>query len=314
MSHGFRIGYMAKVTYGPASADARGKVGDVIFERARGGNYVRALRLDAGGAGPHNLLSATHLDTTPATPPTRGSLISGQEAVTKWKELPLGANGKVLGSDGLDAKWVDPPAGGVTSVGLALPTQFDISGSPVIAAGTLTGAWKNQDANKVLAGPASGAAAAPAFRLIQPADIPLLDGARVYHSVDQTIATGGEHALAFDTERYDNGGLHAAGANNSRLTAQKAGVYTICAHIVWDSGTNTARGISIWIHSETYIGQTYLFAPGAGYCGLSVSTLYHLAVGDYVECYVHQNTGGNLKVMAFPARSAEFAMQQLTSN
>lgn len=304
---------MAKVIHGPTVADVRGKVGDLEFTRSRGGNVVRALSLAAGGVGPHNLLSASHLDTTPGTPPARGSLISGQEAVTKWKELTKGAPGQVLGCDATDVLWIAAGSGTVTSVGLALPTEFDISGSPVIAAGVLTGAWKNQDANKLLAGPAAGAAAAPAFRLLTPADIPLLDGARVYHSVDQTIASGGEHALAFDTERYDNGGLHNPAAN-TKLTALKAGVYTISAHIVWDThALNTARGISIWLNGTTYIAQTYIFAGGAGFCGLSVATIYHLSVNDYVETYVHQNTGVNLKVKAYPNRSAEFAMQQITS-
>jgi hypothetical protein len=239
---------MAKVIHGNAVADVRGKVGDIVFNRARGGNVVRALSLTAGGVGPHNLLSASHLDTTPGTPPARGSLITGQEAVTKWKELTLGASGSRLISDGTDATWAT------------------------------------------------------------------LDGARVYHSVDQTFASGGENPLALDTERYDNGGIHDPAAN-SKLTAQKAGVYTISAHIVWDTGVaSTPRGLSIWLNATTYIAQLYLATPGVGYCGLSVSTIFHLNINDYVQAYVHQNSGANLKVKAFPDRSPEFAMQQLTSD
>lgn len=64
--------------------------------------------------------------------------------------------------------------GTVTSVGLALPAEFDVTGSPVVAAGTLTGAWKNQPAHYVLAGPTSGADALPTFRAIVAGDIPAL--------------------------------------------------------------------------------------------------------------------------------------------
>lgn len=68
-------------------------------------------------------------------------------------------------------------AGSVTSVGLALPSnEFSVTGSPVTVAGTLTGAWKTQNANRVFAGPTSGGAATPAFRALVAADIPSLSG------------------------------------------------------------------------------------------------------------------------------------------
>lgn len=68
-----------------------------------------------------------------------------------------------------------PSSGGtVTSVGLALPTEFAISGSPVTGAGTLTGSWNAQSANTVLAGPTSGGAATPTFRALVSGDIPSL--------------------------------------------------------------------------------------------------------------------------------------------
>lgn len=62
--------------------------------------------------------------------------------------------------------------GGVSSVGLALPGEFAISGSPVTSSGTLTGAWNNQLANRIFAGPNTGAPATPAFRALVAADIP----------------------------------------------------------------------------------------------------------------------------------------------
>lgn len=55
---------------------------------------------------------------------------------------------------------------GVTSVGLSLPSEFTISGSPVTSTGTLTGTWANQTANTVFAGPVSGGPAAPSFRAL----------------------------------------------------------------------------------------------------------------------------------------------------
>lgn len=63
-------------------------------------------------------------------------------------------------------------AGTVTSVALALPAEFTVTGSPITAAGTLAGTWAVQNANVVFAGPVSGGAATPGFRSLVNADIP----------------------------------------------------------------------------------------------------------------------------------------------
>jgi hypothetical protein len=54
----------------------------------------------------HKLLSATHDDTTAGTV-TRGDLITGQGASATWTRMALGASGKFLKSDGIDALWAD---------------------------------------------------------------------------------------------------------------------------------------------------------------------------------------------------------------
>ncbi len=57
-----------------------------------------------GGGSSHNLLSATHPDTTPQTV-SRGSLIVGKTATPTWDELVIGGANTVLASDGTDATW-----------------------------------------------------------------------------------------------------------------------------------------------------------------------------------------------------------------
>jgi len=311
---GFTVSYMAKITHGPTVTNARGKIGRAVFTKTRGGNVAKALSIAAEGVGPHNLLSTAHLDTTPATPPARGSLIVAQTATPKWKELPLGTNGKVLGSDGTDAKWVAPAAAGVTSVGLALPAELDVTGSPVTGAGTLTGAWADQDAKKILAGPISGAADTPAFRLLATTDLPLLDGARVTHDVDQHIAINTHTTLAFNSERYDNGGLHSTVTNNSRLTAQKAGVYLITCNIAWEGAAGHIRILSLKLNATTYIARNYEYLTFDDEHHLSLTTLYKLAVTDYVQALVFHDVVGGLDILQAANFSPEFAMQQLTQD
>jgi hypothetical protein len=68
--------------------------------------------------------------------------------------------------------WGSIAAGtGVTSVGLAMPADFTVSGSPVTSTGTLTAAWASQAANLVFASP-SGTSGTPGFRALVNNDLP----------------------------------------------------------------------------------------------------------------------------------------------
>lgn len=63
---------------------------------------------------------------------------------------------------------------GVVSVGLALPSEFTVSGSPVTSSGDLTGAWASQTANYFFAAP-NGLSGTPGFRAMVAADVPTLN-------------------------------------------------------------------------------------------------------------------------------------------
>lgn len=62
---------------------------------------------------------------------------------------------------------------GVSSVGLSLPTQFSVTGSPVTSSGTLSATWASETQNYVFAAP-SGASGTPTFRALVSGDIPAL--------------------------------------------------------------------------------------------------------------------------------------------
>lgn len=94
-------------------------------------------------------------------------------SITNEIELPnqTGNAGRYLTTNGTTPSWgTISGTGTVTSVGLSLPGQFSVSGSPVTTSGTLTAAWANQSPNLVFAGPASGGAAVPGFRGLVGAD------------------------------------------------------------------------------------------------------------------------------------------------
>lgn len=60
---------------------------------------------------------------------------------------------------------------GVESVGLSLPNEFIVTGSPVFSSGILSGVWRNQAPNRLLASPANGAIGPLSVRGVVPADL-----------------------------------------------------------------------------------------------------------------------------------------------
>jgi hypothetical protein len=306
---------MAKITFGPSLSEARGKAADTVYTKARGGNVAKALSLKAQAVGPHNLLSITHPDTTPATPPVRGDIITGQGATTLWKRLAKGTPGQVLGCDADDVKWVEPPAGGVTSVGLALPPEFDVTGSPVTSEGTLTGAWTQEDANKVFAGPAEGAADTPAFRALVAADIPsiskpptqtiILTGTTVYNTPDGCKAIlvellgagggGGGAATAGSANGAAGGG--GSGGYARKLIASPAASYTVAVGAKGTGGAagqndGNAGGNTTWGSPATITAYGGVGGKGAAANG-TINTIYAGGAGGAPSLGGDLNFAGN---------------------
>lgn len=80
----------------------------------------------------------------------------------------------------------------ITSVGLTMPGEFVVTGSPLTAAGTIAVTKANQNANLVFAGPTSGGAASPTFRGLVDADVPgSLSGAGALKNKNLTAASSG---------------------------------------------------------------------------------------------------------------------------
>lgn len=108
------------------------------------------------------------------TIPNTGGTLAGLDDV----EITSPVDGHYLAYDAATSKWVDsaglPGSGTVTSVGLSAPAILTVSSSPVTTNGTITLTLATQAANKVFAGPSTGADATPTFRSIVAADIPAL--------------------------------------------------------------------------------------------------------------------------------------------
>ncbi|MBL1136316.1 MAG: hypothetical protein HND46_13475, partial [Chloroflexi bacterium] len=95
------------------------------------------------------------------------------------------------------AVWLrlDGASGGgtVTSVNLAMPTIFSVSGVPITTSGVMSVTLNSQSGNVVFASPSGGGAGIPAFRALVAADIPNLAASKIT-SGQLALARGGTNA------------------------------------------------------------------------------------------------------------------------
>lgn len=131
--------------------------------------------------------------------------------------------------------------------------------------------------------------------------------AKVYHSVSQSIATTTPILLAFDTEKFDTDTIHDNVTNNSRLTCKTAGKYLITVSVNFAANSTGYREVSIRLNGTSDIAKHRSNAiVDASVIG--ATTVYDLAVNDYVEVIVYQNSGGALNVNRLADYSPDFSM------
>lgn len=132
--------------------------------------------------------------------------------------------------------------------------------------------------------------------------------ARAFHNANQSINNTTATTLAFNSERFDTDTIHDTATNNSRLTCKTAGKYLVFAHVQWASGAGTYRQTNLFLNGATNIAIV-IGPPSSGNVTYQhVSTVYDLAVNDYVEIIVQQDSGGALNVVASGNASPEFGM------
>ncbi|KVU46546.1 hypothetical protein WK69_13545 [Burkholderia ubonensis] len=190
----------------------------------------------------------------------------------------------------LDYRSYQPSATGggtgtVTSVGLSMPTQFSVANSPVTSSGTLAVTWANATANQVLAGPASGAAAAPTIRALVGADIPPFTGSGASHTTggvpDPGATVGSTKFLREDatwavppgsgggggtvTDVAASGGVETTLASNADITSSGGVRANRLPNVVTSAHTFVTgdRGAAIITNSSSAVTQTLPAATGS---------------------------------------------------
>jgi len=121
-------------------------------------------------------------------------------------------------------------SGTVTSVGLTMPADFSVAGSPVTTSGTLAVTYATQSANTVFAGPTTGPAATPTFRPLVDADIP----AAIMRDFTVAANSGASSpSTVSDGDLLEIFGSTAAGSGSADLTG------------VLDTQLNAARQLTV---------------------------------------------------------------------
>lgn len=121
-------------------------------------------------------------------------------------------------------------------------------------------------------------------------------GCRSFRSAALAVPNAAWTAIPLDAETFDTHGFHDNATNPSRFTvpAGKAGKYRISAQVTWSA--NATGGRYAGIRKNGLEMAVAAFVPSTANTAAVVTDVLDLVVGDYVEMWGWQNSGGSLNV------------------
>lgn len=241
------------------------------------------------------------------------SLGSGVD--TSMAELKGGTTGQILSKTSntdMDFTWINNDQGDITGVtagtGISgggtsgdvtitnsMATAIDAKGDLIVGTGSDTFAKLSVGSNGYIPMAASGETTGLKYSPAQ-----TLHGVSLYDSGSvQSLANNTATALTFNSENYDTDGYHSTSSNTSRITIPSGlgGYYLITvSNLTWDLNGTGRRGFSINKNGALAAYGIDIAGHASIYVGNTGSFVLNLAVGDYIEIYATQTSGGNLNV------------------
>jgi hypothetical protein len=113
----------------------------------------------------------------------------------------------------------------------------------------------------------------------------------------QSLAHNTHTALAFNAaDQWDTDSFHSTTVNNTRITVPTGlgGIYHIAGAAIFGPGVTEIRNVRIQLNGATQIAVIQQYQGGD--FGVTLSVLYKLAAGDYVELTCYQNSGAAINI------------------
>jgi len=125
-------------------------------------------------------------------------------------------------------------------------------------------------------------------------------GAKVFNSAAQSIASATTTVLIYNTEEYDTKDWATLATNNERITVTKAGYYLITGNVLFSSGW-AANRVYLYIQISGVSNIHYVEqqkTATTGNPGLQASTVVKLVANDYVRLLTYQDSGSSRDTVA----------------
>ena len=122
----------------------------------------------------------------------------------------------------------------------------------------------------------------------------------VFRTAAQSVSTGSNTLLTWNSENVDTDSMHDNSTNPSRLTIPTGflGRWRFDIGVTFAAAANGTRAAWITVNGAgTRYGQPEVPGSSVASAGLYISRELVLAVGDYVEVYCYQDSGGALNVL-----------------
>lgn len=126
-----------------------------------------------------------------------------------------------------------------------------------------------------------------------------MDSCRVTKASSQSLTTGVNTVVSFDTAVFDNGSLHDPN-NNARIVAPSDGLYWFALTITFTSNATGVRACGIRLDGNTnvLIGGAMHQAANGQATRISASALVQLYAGQYAELIAFQSSGTTLSAIS----------------